>query len=323
MTQARWEDRQLRTGTYTITWKGKDGRTHSAEAQGRDLSTSGVGFSCGRDLPVGAIVRVRALDGCFDRECEVIHCTGSGSVYDVGCEFREERTDDRPQEREAPAYTTFSGREPDYYETLQISRKADNQTIHRVFRIMATRFHPDNPETGDVEQFLRLKQAYTVLSDPALRAQYDATLEKDEDSGPLPIFGLKDFVTGVEAEANRRLGVLSLLYKQRQNNPERPELSLLELEKEMGFPREYLSFTLWYVRAKEMVTMADNSDFVLTAAGADFLESKAVGNEIASQLLNRGPAHFRPGAARRGGTRTAEERGPILLPGMLALPEPF
>jgi curved DNA-binding protein CbpA len=319
MPEARWENRQPRTGRYTIAWKDRDGNTCSVEAQGRDISTSGIGFACARELAVGAIVRIRALDGSLDRECEVIHSARHGAAYHLGCEFRE----DRAHDREAPAFTTLSGRKPDYYETLQISRKADAQTIHRVFRIMAARFHPDNPETGDVEQFLLMKQAYTVLSEPELRAQYDVTLEKDRDSGPLPIFGLKDFVTGVEAEANRRLGVISLLYKQRQNNPDRPELSLLELEKEMGFPREYLAFTLWYLRAKNMVSMADNSDFVLTADGADFLESKAGGNEIVNQLLNRGAAHFRPGSSRRGGKKAAEQRGPILLPGMRALPEPF
>ena len=63
---------------------------------------------------------------------------------------------------------------PDYYEILQISRKADSQTIHRVFRIMAARFHPDNPETGDVDQFLRMKRAYGVLSDPSRRRAYNA-----------------------------------------------------------------------------------------------------------------------------------------------------
>src|SRR5690349_7912822 len=41
----------------------------------------------------------------------------------------------------------------DYYEILQISRHADAETIHRVYRIMASRFHPDNPKTGDVEKF--------------------------------------------------------------------------------------------------------------------------------------------------------------------------
>src|SRR5205085_4624894 len=123
-------------------------------------------------------------------------------------------------------------------------------TIHRVFRMMAARFHPDNPETGDVEEFLQMKQAYAVLSDAGKRAAYDADREMQEKA-PMPVFELKDFVTGVDAESNRRLGVLSLLYNQRRLTPDHPGVSLLALEHQMGFPREYLCFTLWYLRAKE------------------------------------------------------------------------
>ena len=33
----------------------------------------------------------------------------------------------------------------DYYETLQVSANADPETIHRLFRILAQRFHPGQP----------------------------------------------------------------------------------------------------------------------------------------------------------------------------------
>src|SRR6266516_1869280 len=92
----------------------------------------------------------------------------------------------------------------DYYEVLQISRNADIETIHRVYRMMATRFHPDNPRTGNTETFLKLKRAYQVLSDPAQRAQYHNN-RQTQDQEPLPIFELKDFVCGLEGEINRRL----------------------------------------------------------------------------------------------------------------------
>src|ERR1019366_4999844 len=58
----------------------------------------------------------------------------------------------------------FMQSEADYYEVLQISRHADLETIHRVYRIMAARFHPDNPRTGDTDTFLLLKNAYEVLA---------------------------------------------------------------------------------------------------------------------------------------------------------------
>jgi DnaJ-class molecular chaperone len=48
----------------------------------------------------------------------------------------------------------------DYYEVLQISRKADIETIHRVYGMMATRFHPHHPKTGSTETLRLLKRAY-------------------------------------------------------------------------------------------------------------------------------------------------------------------
>ena len=42
----------------------------------------------------------------------------------------------------------------------------------------------------------------------------------------------------------------------------------------MGFPREYLDFTTWYLVKKGYITGADNSDFTLTAEGVDFVETQ-------------------------------------------------
>jgi curved DNA-binding protein CbpA len=302
MDEARWEPRQSKAGHYSLTWRGLDGNTYSSEASGRDISSSGVGLECSVELKAGCVVYVQARDGSVERDCEVVHCTRRGAKFHVGFEFREEVK----ESAEAPFFSNAEEArltsEPDYYETLQISSKADLQTIHRVFRIMASRFHPDNPETGDMEQFLRMKQAYSVLSDPDRRLEYDAVREKTRDAGPRAIFALKDFVTGVEAESNRRLGVLTILYNKRLTNSDHPGVSLLDLEKEMGFPREYLSFTVWYLRAKDFVTVADNSDYALTAAGADYVETKAVHHEIAGKLLNAGAARFRSSG------RTAKSR---------------
>jgi hypothetical protein len=64
---------------------------------------------------------------------------------------------------------------PDYYEFLQISPNAEPATIRRVFRFLASRFHPDIPGTGDAEKIVVLKQAFDLLSDPERRAQYDAS----------------------------------------------------------------------------------------------------------------------------------------------------
>ena len=58
----------------------------------------------------------------------------------------------------------------DFYEVLQISPNADPDTIHRVYRLLAQRFHPDNQETGDPARFRQITEAYQVLSDAEQRA---------------------------------------------------------------------------------------------------------------------------------------------------------
>jgi len=154
--------------------------------------------------------------------------------------------------------------------------------------MMAGRFHPDNPETGDPEKFLILQDAYETLSDPQRRAAYDASLQSRE-TGTLPIFELSEFVNGIEGEMNRRLGVLSLLYNRRKTSPHSPGVSLFDLEKRMGIPREYLEFSTWYLKSKQYVVYGDNSELVLTAVGADFVEANCTKTPILQKLLECGP----------------------------------
>ena len=48
---------------------------------------------------------------------------------------------------------------PDFYEVLQISPNADPDTIHRIYRLLAQRFHPDNAETRQFTARLRQELA--------------------------------------------------------------------------------------------------------------------------------------------------------------------
>ena len=178
----------------------------------------------------------------------------------------------------------------DYYEILQISRNADMDTIHRVYRIMALRYHPDNEKTGSLERFLLLKRAYQVLSNPAQRAAYDA-LHQGMAARPLPQFEERQFVYGIEGEVNRRLGVLSLLYNRRRMNEGSAGMSVLDMENRMSFPREYLNFTLWYLRSKNYIVLQENSDYALTADGVDYVEGNSSTNHIIRQLLTTGCSH--------------------------------
>lgn len=59
-----------------------------------------------------------------------------------------------------------------YYEILGVPENADEETIKRAFRELAKKYHPDRPG-GDAEKFKKIIEAYRVLSDKKLRAEYD------------------------------------------------------------------------------------------------------------------------------------------------------
>lgn len=92
----------------------------------------------------------------------------------------------------------------------------------------------------------------------------------------------------LEGELNRRLVFLALLYIQRRTNPYNPEVSLIEVERRMGAPRNHLEFTTWYLQNKGYITRADNADLQLTVEGVDFLESQRVNIPILNKLLTTG-----------------------------------
>jgi hypothetical protein len=62
----------------------------------------------------------------------------------------------------------------------------------------------------------------------------------------------------------------------------------MEIETQMGFPRDYLDFTTWYLLKKGYITRADNSDFTLTAEGVDFVESQRVHLPVLNKMLTTG-----------------------------------
>jgi curved DNA-binding protein CbpA len=159
----------------------------------------------------------------------------------------------------------------DLYEILQISANADPETIHRVYRILAQRFHPDNQDTGDIETFRKISEAYHVLSDPEQRAAYDVR-HRDARRLTWKIFDQTNSAQGVEAERRKRQGVITLLYRKRVGCPDQPFMSLKEFEDLLGVPKEHLEFTLWYLKEGQYITRTDNGRHAITMKGVDLAE---------------------------------------------------
>src|SRR5689334_9909324 len=139
-----------------------------------DLSEGGLGIEVGIRLQTGTLVQVIGqIDGVVRTEvahqvyrvCWCSTSTNEAGRYRAGLSLHSEVRETSP--------SLDAG---DHYELLQVSSNAEPETIQRVFRLLAQRYHPDNPETGNAGLFRDVRTAYEVLINPEERAAYDAKL---------------------------------------------------------------------------------------------------------------------------------------------------
>jgi curved DNA-binding protein CbpA len=155
---------------------------------------------------------------------------------------------------------------------LQVSSNAEPDTIHRIYRLMAQRFHPDNRETGDDARFRAIHEAYVTLSDPERRAKYDIYHQQLKQNRWRMVAAGAKAEEDFELEQITRLTVLEALHANRRLEPGTSGLPTTELETLIGRPREHLEFTIWYLVQKKLVHRDDSARLLITADGVDFLE---------------------------------------------------
>lgn len=166
----------------------------------------------------------------------------------------------------------------DWYEIMQLSPNADTETVARVYRILAQRYHPDS-STGDPIMFMRLCEAHRVLSDPELRAKYDA-LHRETRRLHWKIFDRTHLASAPQGEQRKRQGILEALYAKALVDPERAMMSVFEFEELLGCPREHLEAALWYLKGKGYIKRGDNGRCVITVAGFDEVEGSRHTNPV-------------------------------------------
>jgi curved DNA-binding protein len=176
---------------------------------------------------------------------------------------------------------------PDYYDVLQVSPRADSETIERVFRHLAHRYHPDNRDSGNSDRFSELVNAHTVLSDPEQRAKYDVSYEGIRQER-WRIFNQDSTTSEIVSDTRIRLALLSLLYVSRRDNAREPGMGIVELERLLACGTSVLEFHLWYMKENGWVERLDTGLLAISAAGVDKLFELGGPPRRGPQLLQRG-----------------------------------
>ena len=249
-------------------------------------------FGCGADttspleVEIPVVLRSRFFSAGLtehqQRCARVIHCRLlDDNVYRVGFAFDEPALNGRSSPRRDP---TVDSSLVDYYEALQLSPNADLEAIQRSYRMLAQRYHPDNADTGNEAAFRLVLDAYRVISEPEKRAAYDVKHQASQ-SLRWKIFSKPEDAEGYGEEKRKRWGLLMILYTQRKRQPDKPGVSLRDLENMLGCPREQLQFTLWYLNGKSLIQPTDAGRYQITFDGVDCVEDAGPGEFPASLPL--------------------------------------
>ena len=86
----------------------------------------------------------------------------------------------------------------DYYKILKVTPEANDSDIKKSYRKLAVEFHPDeNSTAGAEETFKEISEAYSILSDPKKRKEYDLSRSSKGKPGT---FGFEDWVNNFSGE---------------------------------------------------------------------------------------------------------------------------
>jgi DnaJ-domain-containing protein 1 len=263
---------------HEVTLLNVPGSAGEIQAKILDMNEIGLGVETDCVLELNAIIIVKGQlgqDGVTSKaRARVVRCDAIPGGYRTGLALET-----------GPGQNGKAGEAvPDHYEVLQISPNADPDMIHRVYRLLAQRYHPDNTTSGDEKAFRAITDAYETLSDPEKRAAYDVHLHAYRQVR-WRIFDQRQAAIGKIAEKSKRRGLLELLYTQRCNEPEKPSMNLHELEDLLGCPREHLEFSLWYLKENGLVVRMDNGRFAVTAKGVDWAEKEEASERMREDRL--------------------------------------
>jgi hypothetical protein len=247
-----------------LMWKGETGLLVAKDASAQDFSANGMALRCEEPIPVASCLILRAAPAKLAALGQVRHCTWNRAGYRIGVRLLLS-TNLHPSE------DGLEGTLDDFLRQAAQPNTVRTEKIDEWYRNLSFRYHPDNADPGDSEVFLAVREIYRIAF-----ADGDRFVERRHKEEATE--GARDVTSvrsGSQPEIDRRLRLLSLLYQRRMTDCNDAGMSAQEIASYTGAGQRELTFGLWYLREKGLISAGDSSLYAISVNGVDAFEAIA------------------------------------------------
>ena len=146
------------------------------------------------------------------------------------------------------------------YEILEVNENASEETINKIYKIQAKKYHPDLQKTEKEkleaeEKMKKINEAYYILSNEQKRKEYDEALEKEREIEEQKIKqeiinNMKQYYENTNQVNNSSINT-NYQYTKQQNNEEQKKYTKADYIKEYKKRLRMLKFQLIGKNIKE------------------------------------------------------------------------
>lgn len=194
----------------------------------------------------------------------------------------------------------------DYYAVLQVDPQCSARTLEVAYRHLAKKYHPDHPETADLDRFNNITESYSLLRKPEKRSKYDMLYASKTGYSFTPKEAGFSESRAAISDANMHSNILMYLYKKRRECARTPGAGSYEILRTLDCSDENFEFHTWYLKKKGFIETTDEGTFAITVEGVDHVISTSQTAERTLRITQWGDADPEPWAERELATETVQ-----------------
>lgn len=194
----------------------------------------------------------------------------------------------------------------DYYAILQVDPRCSARQLEIAYRHLAKMYHPDHPETADLERFNNITEAYSLLRKPDKRSHYNAlyTHKTGYSFAPEPARHAEGMAA--ISDANMHANILMFLYKKRRESARHPGAGTYDIIRTLDCSDETFEFHAWYLRKKGFIEHTDDGQYAITVEGVDHVIAASQAAEKTLRITQWDDADPEPWTEREGASGTVQ-----------------